>query len=75
MTLFPSYFGKPMIKAIETSVHRWIGMASDFRNPRVLIISTFLLENQTFCHKVLNINFKIVPKKIFLDPVVGFLEA
>jgi len=40
MTLFPSDLGKPVIKSIETSSQRWLGMSKGCNKPGVLIVST-----------------------------------
>ena len=40
MTLFPSDLGKPVIKSIEISSQRWLGMDKGCRSPGVLILST-----------------------------------
>jgi hypothetical protein len=39
---FPSNFGRPMIRSIETSSQLWICMANGSRWPRVLIVSPLL---------------------------------
>jgi len=39
---FPSNFGRPMIRSVETSSQLWICMANGSRWPRVLIVSPLL---------------------------------
>jgi len=40
MKLFPSDFGNPVMKSMETSSQRWLGMANGCKRLGVLIVST-----------------------------------
>ena len=76
MTLFPSDFGNPVMKSMETSSQHWIGMANGCKRPGVLIFSTW------FCWKTKNSSINLwrsvlrpTKKKIPLDPVIGFQKS
>ena len=73
MTLFPSDLGRPVIKSIETSSQRWLGMTNGCRRPGFLVVLTLFCWQTKYSTTNLWIsNLRPSQKKILLDPMVSF---